>query len=366
MDNLLDSIVIGAGQAGLAAGYHLQRAGLGFQILERASETGGSWPSYYDSLTLFSPARYSSLPGLPFPGDPEHYPRRDEVIAYLQSYAAHFRLPVLTDTGVTRITRQDGVFQIETDTGRRFAARSLIAATGSFNHPYIPHVPGRERFGGQMLHSKEYRSAEPFQGKRIVVVGAGNSAIQIAVELARTAQVTLATRAPVRFLAQRLLGKDIHFWLRLSGLDHIRGLDRMAARVLDTGIYRRAIALGQPERRPMFVAMTEAGVRWADGVQEAVDAVIFATGYRPSLPYLAELGALDDDGSMAHRRGISRTVPGLYTVGQSGQRNFASATLRGVGTDAAIVVRHLQGYLRRVPKTGNRMRPFLEQPDSSR
>ena len=194
---------------------------------------------------------------------------------------------------------------------------------------------------------------------------AGNSAIQIAVELARTAHVTLATRVPIRFLAQRPLGKDIHFWLRVTGLDDLPSQGQMAARVLDTGVYERAIALGQPERRPMFVTFTQDGVHWADSGEQRVDTVLFATGYRPHLPELAELGVLDAGGGMLHRRGVSRTVPGLYAVGQSGQRNFASATLRGVGPDAAVVVRHLRRYLERLPTTDSEARRTLGQAGRS-
>jgi putative flavoprotein involved in K+ transport len=356
MHQIVDTLVIGAGQAGLAAGYQLQRAGRTFIILDAAAQPGGSWQHYYDSLRLFSPARFSSLPGLPFPGDPERYPARDEVIAYLRLYAAHFQLPIVANARVALVTRDSGVFTIQTDDGRTFQARSLIAATGSFHRPYVPQIPGKDVFGGTMLHSFAYHDPVPFQGQRVVVVGAGNSAVQIATELAQVARVTLATREPVRFVNQRPYGRDIHFWWWLTRfdtrpLDSAIGtwltslVDGKGPRVLDTGVYRAALAANTPDRRAMFTGFTDSGITWDDGSVEDVDAVIFATGYRPNLPYLAPLGALDAEGQVLQRHGVSLIVPGLYFVGLSNQRTFASATLRGVGSDAGVVVRHLTRHL---------------------
>lgn len=345
MQTHFDTVVIGAGQAGLATGYHLRRSGLTYTLLEASDSLGGSWSRYYDSLTLFSPARYSALPGQPFPGDPDRYPTRDEVVAYLRSYAEHFALPVMTSSAVTAVTHADGGFQIRLANGGALTARSVIAATGSFNDPHIPQLPSQARFQGQILHSGDYQHPAALLGKRIVVVGAGNSAVQIAVELAQVADVTLATRAPVKFIPQRLLGQDFHFWARVTGLDRSNLVSDVSTPVLDTGRYRRALKAGKPARRPMFRAFTEGGVRWADGQEEAIDVVIFATGYRSQLPYLAQLSAIDAAGQLLQRNGIGTKQPGLYFVGHSKQRNVASATLRGVGPDAAIVVRHLQRQL---------------------
>jgi putative flavoprotein involved in K+ transport len=356
MHTSVDTLVIGAGQAGLAAGYHLQRAGRSFTILEAAAQAGGSWPHYYDSLRLFSPARFSSLPGLSFPGDPERYPARDEVIAYLRQYATHFQLPLATNARVATISRDGDLFCVQTQDQRTFQARSLIAATGSFHQPYLPALPDQELFGGTLTHSFAYRTPTPFEGQRVVVVGAGNSAVQIAAELAQVARVTLATQHPVRFVRQRPYGRDIHFWWWLIRFDTRpldsslgRWLNRLAngkgPRVLDRGIYQSALAAGAPDQRPMFDRFTERGVVWSDGSVEDADAVILATGYRPNLAYLAPLGALDAEGRAFQRYGVSQTVPGLYFVGLSNQRTYASATLRGVGADAAVVVRHLKRHL---------------------
>lgn len=341
---IYDTIVIGAGQAGLATGYYLQKAGLRFLILEGSDQPGGSWPHFYDSLSLNSPARYSSLPGLPFPGQPDRYPRRDEAVAYLRSYAAHFALPIITGTRVLQIERSGRFFRVITGDKGCYRARTIVAATGFFGQPHMPNLPGQADYRGQLLHAAEYRRPEPFRGQRIVVVGGGNAAVQIGVELAQVARVTLAARHPIRYLPQRLLGKDIHFWLNLTGLDRAQWLDDQSTPVFDTGAYRTAVVSGQPDLRPMFERFTEDGLIWSDGRHEKVDTVLFATGYRPHLPYLAELGALDQAGRALQRQGASTSVPGLYYVGLPRQRNAASATLRGAGADARIVVNHLRRY----------------------
>ena len=341
--DVLDALVVGAGQAGLAAGYHLKRAGLSFEILEARGEPGGSWPGFYDRLKLFSPARYSGLPGMPFPGSPDRYPARDEVVGYLRGYAEAFGLPVLAGKRVLRAERDTGAgFRLQTDDGGEYRARTLISATGSFARPHHPQFPGQEAFRGRILHAAEYRNPGPFRGKRVVVVGAGNSAVQIAHELAGVAETTLATRAPIRFMPQVVLGRDLHFWLSVSGLDRLP-LGRLfdvsePGGVVDDGIYAAAVRSGRPDRRPLFSRFTESGVVWDDGREEPVDAVLLATGYGPNLGYLGPLGALQADGRPDQRGGVSRAVPGLYFVGLPFQTSFASATLRGVGFDAELVV----------------------------
>jgi putative flavoprotein involved in K+ transport len=262
-------------------------------------------------------------------------------VAYLQDYAAKFELPVLANARITAVERDGGLFRVVTSSAKTFLARSVIAATGSFGNPYVPELPGRAAYRGAILHAFDYRDPSLFAGQRIVVAGGANSAVQIAVELARVARVTLALRSRIFWMPQRILGKDGHFWLRVTGLDRSRFLRDQSTPVVDAGRYRAAVSAGRPDARPMFTRFTERGVVWRDGAAEDVDTVILATGYRPSLGYLTALGALDANGLPRQKAGVSRTVPGLYYVGLSGQRNFASATLRGVGPDAALVVKHL-------------------------
>lgn len=342
-----DAIVIGAGQSGLAAAAALQAAGLQPVVLEAGHEPVGSWPRYYDSLRLFSPARYSAIPGHPFPGDPERYPHRDEVIDYLRRYAAGLDLDIQLHQRVRHVQQT-----AETEAG--FAARTdtqtlhspiVIAATGGFGNPHLTQLPGADSFTGAVLHASSYRRPEPFTGQRIIVVGAGNSAVQIAVELAEHAEVTLATRAPITYAPYRLLGRDIHFWSTTLGIDHlpIGHLLTTPPRVpvIDTGGYRTAIGTGKVARTPMFSRLDEDTVIWPDRSPERVDTIILATGYRPDLGYLASLGALDHTGRPRHRRGLSCTHPGLAYVGLEWQRSLASATLRGATRDAHHTVNHL-------------------------
>lgn len=340
---LYDTLVIGSGQAGLAAGYYLRQAGLSFALLEAGDAAGGSWPQFYDSLVLNSPARYSALPGLRFPGPPDRYPVRDEVAEYLRGYAGHFDLPILTRRRVERIERCGPWFRVWSGDPAPLMARTIVAATGSFGSPYQPSVEGRADYRGRVLHASAYRQPEPLRGQRVVVVGAGNGAVRIATELAAVARVTLATRQPIRSIPQRLLGRDIHFWLRLAGLDERQWLGQQSMPVYIAKSEQAALG-AVAQRRAMFARFSSDGVIWPDGAAEPADTVLFATGYRPNLAYLADLGAFAPDGRVLQTQGRSTSVPGLYYVGLSRQRSVASATLRGVGPDARVVVEHLRRY----------------------
>ncbi|UKJ83957.1 NAD(P)/FAD-dependent oxidoreductase (plasmid) [Priestia megaterium] len=341
MKNIFDTVVIGSGQAGLATAYYLQKNNLTYLVLEASEQTAGSWPSYYDSLTLFSPARYSSLPGYQFPGDLERYPTKKEVISYLIEYANHFDFNISTGEKVTDVQKNQGIFQISTSKENIFYAKSVVSATGDFARKYIPDIDGIDVFKGVKIHSSEYKNVEKYKGQRIIVVGGGNSAVQIAFELAQVSNVSIATRRPLSFTPQRLLGKDIHFWLIITGVDSLPL--EFKASVLDLGIYQQAIINNKPNRVSTFTSFTEQGVTWEDGKEEKVDTVIFATGYRPNVVYLKPLnGALNTLGSPLQRKGVSQTIKGLYYVGLSWQRSFSSATIRGVGSDAKYVVKQIK------------------------
>lgn len=342
--------VIGAGQAGLAAAWAANRRGLRPLVLEAAGGPGGSWPHYYDSLTLFSPARFSCLPGHALPGDPERYPRRDEVVSYLREYASRLDADLRYGWRVEGVERDGDGFVLTTSDGSRVRSAVVVAATGGFTRPHRPALPGLEDFTGTVLHAAEYRSPEPFTGQRVVVVGGGNSGVQIAAELAGVARVSLATRVPVAWANQRPLGRDIHWWFTRTGLDAapLRGVwAKGPPLVNDDGRYRAAFASVNPDRREMFTLLDGDKVTWADGSVDEVDSLVLATGYRPALDYLSSAGALDAQGLPVHRGGISATVPGLGFVGLEFQRSFSSATLRGVGRDARYVVRRLLAGVRR-------------------
>ncbi len=357
---VLDTIVIGAGQSGLAAGYYLRQADQRFVMLEAGAEPTGSWSRYYESLTLFSSARYSSLPGLAFPGDPHHYPVRDEVVDYLRQYARQWSLPIETHARVAQVLRSSDGFEVTTVDGARLRARSVVSAVGSYHHPHRPVFEGQEQFGGRVMHSADYVEPSSFRGRRVVVVGAGNSAVQIAVELAELADVTVASRRPILWSPQELLGREIHFWWKVTGVDRFPLAPfpwKEPPQVLDRGLYRPAFDRGRVDRRPMFERLIPGGVRWSDGQEEQVDDLLLATGFRPDLRFLASVpGALRDDGRVRHFAGIG-AVPGMYYVGLPGQRTASSASLRGVGRDARAVTRHL---LRQ--QSGARWRRCLPAP----
>lgn len=348
---VLDVIVIGGGQAGLALGWHLQQHGLDFLILDEQTRPGGNWRNYYDSLQLFSPAEYSALPGMVFPGDPKSYPLRHDVVQYLEAYAAEFQLPFEGDTRVVEVVQNDKAFEVRAANGSTFTARAVVVASGAFSRPYTPDIPGLESFSGTRLHSSGYRTPEAFAGQRVVVVGAANSAVQIAYELASVAQVLLATREKIRFFPQRILGLDFHAWLKFTRLEHTRWLSDQSTPVLDTGKYRKALDTGRLQRKAMFQQVLPEGVVWPDGTTHQVDALIFATGFRPNLEFLAQLPVGDQQGRVLQRNGVADQVPGLYFVGLPRQRNFASATLRGVGADAGYLMPRLLRHMDRVGST---------------
>jgi putative flavoprotein involved in K+ transport len=346
-------IVVGGGQSGLAAGRALRELGMPTIILETSDRAAGSWPRYYDSLRLFSPAEFSSMPGLSFPGAPGRYPHRDDVADYLESYSAGLGVEIQTNTCVETVQQDGSQFVVFTSDGRSLRASGIVAATGSFDNPYRPTLAGERDFTAKVLHVAEYRSAAPYVGRRVVVVGAGDSAVQVASDLASVATVTLATRKPVRFIPQRLRGKDVHYWMRQTGFDGLpaQWLSKIigGSVVTDSGGYEEELANGRFDRRPMFDRLRGDRVVWSDGQNEPVDAIILATGYRPSLHYLRELGALDENGVPIHVGGISATHLGLVYLGLEFQRSYASNTLRGVSQDARAVIAPLVAWIRDAP-----------------
>ncbi|MEU4290855.1 NAD(P)/FAD-dependent oxidoreductase [Kribbella sp. NPDC026596] len=341
-------VIIGGGQSGLAGAFAARDAGMRPVLLEAGDRTIGSWPAYYDSLTLFSPARYSGFPGAPFPGDPDRYPTRDEVVAYLERLSLDLDAEIHTRTRVTAVAHDGIGFIVRTDAGEEFRSAGVICASGSFTNPHIPAIPGT--FDGQLLHVADYRGPKQYAGRRVVVVGAGNSAIQVAYELAEVANVTMAVRRPIQFVPQIRGGRDMHYWLHTLRLDLLPPavLSRLihGTPVFDTGTYSNALKSRQLDQRPMFTRFDVDHLVCTDGNREHVDTVILATGYRPDLPYLDGLGALDSAGLPLHSRGISLTHPGLAYLGVEFQRSFSSNTLRGVARDAKYVVKALSKRLR--------------------
>ncbi|MFX3636880.1 MAG: NAD(P)-binding domain-containing protein, partial [Candidatus Pristimantibacillus sp.] len=230
--------------------------------------------------------------------------------------------------------------------GETFRTKNLIAATGSFKRPYFPIIKGSEDYLGEILHSAAYKNQKPFLNQNVIVVGRGNSAVQIGVELSQLTNTTLAVLNPVKFVPQTFLGKDLHFWLTITGLDRFpfwrfRIKAGSSTSVIDSNDFKSKLQKGLPKQRSMFTSFSSTGVVWADGKSEDIDAVIFATGYRDHVSYLQNLGALNSNGSPIQKAGVSSVVPGLYYLGLTGQRSFASATIRGTGGDAKIITKKI-------------------------
>jgi putative flavoprotein involved in K+ transport len=311
-------VVVGAGQAGLAMGYSLRRQGRRFVILERAGEIAPAWRERWDSLKLFTPRRYSALPGLPFPGDPDGYPTRDEVIAYLERYAEMFELPVELNSEVDKVDRaEDGRFRIEVD-GRTITADQVVVATGPFQTPYVPQLAERLSENVFQTHATGYRRPDGVSSGTVLVVGGGNTGFQIAKELSATHKVVLSVGSRQTPLPQRLLGRDLFWWLTKARILHksveTRLGQRLSTRETLIGSSPREIKRRfGVELKPRAVDADGRRVRFEDGSELEVDAVIWATGYRPDYSWI-KLPTFDEDGRLRHRRGAT-DVPGLYFLG---------------------------------------------------
>ena len=344
----LDVIVIGAGQAGLAVGHHLAARDASFLLLDAGPEVGHSWRNRWDSLRLFSPAQYDSLPGLPFPAPADSHPSKDDVADYLAAYARHFDLPVRLNSPVLRLHHEDdGSFAVTTPIGV-LHAEQVVVATGPFQSPHVPAVAGQLNPSVPQLHSAEYRNPTQVPGGgRVLVVGAANSGLQIAAELADTQSVTVAVGSRPTQLPQRIAGRDLFFWLTRAGFFTASADSRIARRLRargdlvigtrSSGLRRRGVAF-----RPRLTGFTDRTATFADGSMLEVDAVVWATGYRPDYSWLDVPGVIDATGAVRHTTGVTE-APGLYFLGLPWQTARGSALLGFVGNDAATLAARLAG-----------------------
>lgn len=369
----IETLVIGGGQAGLAAGYHLARQGLPFLILEGADRVGDAWRKRWDSLRLFTPARYDALPGRPFPASPHYFPTKDEFADYLERYAVECELPVRTGTRVDRLTRE-GDRYVATAGERRFEAEHVVVAMSNYQRPRTPAFAAELDPGIRQLHSAEYRNPGQLRPGGTLIVGAGNSGSEIAMELARHHRVWMSGRSTgeIPFRPRSLPGRHLLGPLVLRFLFY---------RVLtvDTPIGRRArpkiISRGGPlirvKKRDLAAAGVErvgrtAGVKdgWPvleDGRVMNVANVVWCTGFETGFHDWIDLPVHDDDpdGGHAHEprhtRGHLPDHPGLYFLGLHFQRALSSAMIHGVGRDAGEIVRAIAE--RRVGRTGGAAAP---------
>ncbi|WP_027483268.1 ArsO family NAD(P)H-dependent flavin-containing monooxygenase [Deinococcus pimensis] len=343
----LDVVVIGAGQAGLAVGRELARADLGSVVLDAQDGPGGAWRHGWDSLRLFSPAKWSSLPGVPMPGGEDTYPARDEVIAYLAAYEERYGLDVRRPVRVEAVERDGEALRVTTDRGA-WRAGAVVSATGTWDAPIVPDLPGRENFRGVQLHSSRYRSPGAFAGKRVVVVGGGNSGAQILAEVSMVAHASWATLTPPAFLPDDVDGRALFDVAtrryRAEQAGEAFRAPSLGNVVMVPGV-REARERGVLRARAMFTRMTPSGVVWPDGQEEAVDAVIWCTGFRPALSHLRPLGVLDTDGRVRVDGTRSVLEPRLWLVGYGQWTGFASATLIGVGRGARATAQEIRAAL---------------------
>jgi cation diffusion facilitator CzcD-associated flavoprotein CzcO len=346
MSETIDVIVIGGGQAGLAAGYYLQRSRLSFVLLDGQKAAGGAWNHTWSSLRLFSPPEYSSLPGWQMPAPRDHrLPNRGHVVDYLHRYEQRYRLPIRRPVEVRAVHRDRGELVVRT-TDASWRARSVVSATGTWRHPFVPAYHGRDSFRGLQVHSAWYRDAAPFAGKRVLVVGGGNSGAQILAELAGVADTTWVTLQPPRFLPDDVDGRVLFQRATRRFLARERGEpgereDGDLGDIVMVPPVRQARDRGLLQSRRPFRQFTESGVCWSDESYSRVDAVVWCTGFRPALGHLVLLH-LRGRGGVVQMEGTRAVAePQLWLLGYGDWTGDASATLIGVGRTARSTVRQV-------------------------
>jgi putative flavoprotein involved in K+ transport len=345
----VDVAVIGGGQAGLATGYYLRRAGLvpgrDFVVLDAEDRPGGAWQHTWDGLRLFSPATYSSLPGWMMPPWDDAalgFPPRDHVVDYLSRYEDRYELNVRRSHRVTGVSREDSRDRLHVAArGADLSARFVVSATGTWTQPFWPAYPGAREFTGRQLHAAQYRRPEEFAGQRVVVVGGGNSGAQVLAEVSTVADTTWVTTRPPRFLPDDVDGRAL-FAAATARIEALRqgrehaGVGGLGDVVMVDSV-REARDRGGLKAQPMFSRLTATGVVWPDGTVLDADAIIWCTGFRPALRHLRSLSLRDEQGHVPVD-GTSGTraegEPRLFLVGYGDWTGPASATLLGVGRSA--------------------------------
>jgi putative flavoprotein involved in K+ transport len=347
------TIVIGGGQAGLATGYHLARANRRFVILDENPRVGDVWRNRWDSLRLFTPARYNRLPGMRLPAPPASYPTKDQMADFLETYARKFELPVRTNTRVDRVSRNGGGFVVESGS-RTWEADTVVVATGPYHTPRIPAFASELDDDIVQLHSSAYRNPRQLQPGAVLVVGAGNSGAEIAMEASRDHPVWLSGPDPgeepvsasgsvkdrlitplIWFAANRVLKvtNPIGRKVREHFLDPPRGIPLARVR-------RQEIVTAGIERVPRTVGVEDGSPRMEDGRVLDVRNVVWCTGFRADFRWI-DLPITGDYGMPVHERGVVPSQPGLYFMGLLFQYTLASALVGGVGRDARYIAEHI-------------------------
>jgi putative flavoprotein involved in K+ transport len=340
----VDVLVIGAGQAGLAVAWHLRRQQRSFLLVDAGPEVGHVWRSRWDSLRLFTPAEYDSLPGIPFPAPAGTYPTKDAVADYLRGYASALELPVRLSTRVTRLSREADGYLAQTTTGA-ISARQIVVATGPFQAPRVPEIAAGLSTDVTQLHSSTYRNPDQLPDGPVLVVGAANSGLQIAIELADSLPVILAAGSTPPMLPQRFLSRDLFWWLTRTGAITKTADSPLARRMRRKGdlvIGTRPSDLGRHgiARRPRAVDASGRTMHFADGTSVEAATVLWATGFRHDYSWLDVPGVVDESGAVRHCRGLT-TQPGLAFLGLPWQHTRGSALLGFVKNDAEWLANEL-------------------------
>jgi putative flavoprotein involved in K+ transport len=339
-------VIIGGGQAGLAIGYLLAQQDRRFTILEAADTPVAAWRGRWDSLRLFTPVRYDSLPGRAFPGHPDTYPGRDDVVAYLTDYAREFELPVELDSPVRAVRAGDDGYLIELD-DRTYEADQMVIATGPFQAPRVPEMAARLDPDIVQFHSNEYRGPQDVPAGPVLVVGGGNTGFQIAQELSVTHDVHLSIGSRQTPLPQRILGRDLFRYLEATGL-----MGKTIASLLGQRMQDRDALIGSSPRaarrrhgiqlRGRTVDASGTAVRFNDDSRLTPAAVIWATGFGLDHSFV-QLPVFGEDGRLVHQRGVT-AAPGLYFLGLPWQHTRGSALLGWVKDDAEHVAEQIATF----------------------
>lgn len=329
-----DVLIIGGGQAGLATAYYLLRAGVGFRVLDNEEGPGGAWRHAWPSLTLFSPANASNLPGMMMPSYPG-FPPADHVVEYFSKYEDRYRIPVSRPVNIVTVTKEDDRFLLSDSTGKKWSATSIIAATGTWSAPFVPYYPGR--FAGKQWHSSNYPGVAPFEDSRVAVVGAGNSGAQIAAELADVANVTWFTAKQPRFMPDDVDGRVL-FRRNRERLNARRkgepdpGPESQLGDIVVVDSVKKARDNGLLDTTAMFNSLDDVNA----------DHLIWCTGFRPAIGPFRQL--MD---------GMQSATEGLYPVGYGESLGPGSATITGVVPFAKEAARAADDYVREVQEAHN-------------
>lgn len=339
-EKMLDVIIVGAGQAGLAMGYYLKQGNYNFVLLDEKKRIGDSWRNRYDSLQLFTTRAYSALPGMKLDGSQDEYPTKDEIANYLEAYAQYFSLPVKLNTDVLKVRKRGNEFEVYTP-NEILKSKRVIIASGAFQQPFIPQISHNLSNHIFQIHSSQYQSPLQIPEGPILVVGGGNSGAQIAVELAKSRDVTIAVSHPLTFLPLKIMGKSIFSWLEkigllYAGIDTKRGKwfqmrkDPIFGFACKQLIRDRKITV-----KPKVVSALQHEIVFSDNSAFTVQNIVWSTGFMPNYRWIEIEDAMNEVGAPIHSRGVSQ-VNGLYRLTLAIPKRVSTSLWCGPGCSVFI------------------------------